>query len=67
LLCAPILVNWTLIAADGIDLWSPLRLAFTVLGPGLLTLLAARHTAIALLSLIPVSRKRLAQGMSHGA
>jgi hypothetical protein len=67
LLCAPILVKWILVVADGVDTWSPLRLAFIVLGPGLLTLLTARHTAIALLSLIPVSRKRLAQGASHGA
>jgi hypothetical protein len=67
LLCAPILANWILVAAADGDVWFPLRLAFVVLGPGLLTLLTARHTAIALLSLIPVSRKRLAQGMSHGA
>lgn len=67
LLCAPILAKWILIAAEGVDVWSPLRLAFIVLGPGLLTLLTARHTAIALLSLTPVSRKRLAQEISRGA
>lgn len=67
LLCAPILAKWILVAAEDVDVWSPLRLAFIVLGPGLLTLLTARHTAIALLSLIPVSRKRLAEGTSHGA
>ena len=68
LLCGPILAKWILVAAAGVDTaWFPLRLAFIVLGPGLLTVLTARHTAIALLSLIPTSRKRLAQGTSHGA
>lgn len=68
LLCAPILAKWVLVAASGVDAaWFPLRLAFIVLGPALLTLLTARHAAIALLSLIPNSRKRFAQGTSHGA
>ena len=67
LLCAPILVKWILVAAEGDIVWFPLRLAFIVIGPGLLTLLTARHTAIALASLIPVSRKRLAEGTSRGA
>ena len=67
LLCAPILAKWIFVAADGVDAWAPLRLAFIVLGPGLLTLLTARHTAIALLSLIPVSRTRFIQNTGRGA
>jgi hypothetical protein len=67
LLCAPILARWIVIAVDNVDTLFPLRLAFIVIGPGLLTLLTARHTAVALLSLIPTSHKRFAQGTSNGA
>jgi hypothetical protein len=50
-----------------VDAWLPLRLVGILLGTGLVSFLSARQAVLALLSLIPHSRKRFTQANSHAA
>lgn len=68
LICAPMLVAWSVTAVESVEIaWFPLKLAFVMIGPGLLTFLTVRHAAIVLRSLVPDMRKRSAEGSGHGA
>jgi hypothetical protein len=68
LVCVGNLVTMMLrVSENSVDAWLPLRLVCILLGTGLVSFLSARHTVIALLSVLPISRKRFAPETSHGA